>query len=370
MTEATPTQDPAVRRLRLRYAGTCGRCGAGLAAGSTASYDKAAKAVFCLDCPPPTPDPAAAPTAATDPAPTPDAVPVPAEPPPEAPYSMGRAAGGALREYHRRHDAREDRIRLAHPRTAGLRLALSDDPQPTRAWARGAVGELRLGGHLDALAGPTLRVLHDRRIPGSRANIDHIVIAPAGVFVVDAKRYLDQRPALRVDGGLLRPRVERLIVGGLDRTKLVDAVRTQVGRVRAALVEATAVPVHGVLCFLDADFPVIGGDFSISGVTVVWPKRLSTILLQPGPLDEPTIAELQRTLAAALPAYEPPPGTPGEEAEHLAEPPRRRLLPHLIRPLISLAMLGLLAWSASSGALATLAGLAADAFMSVLSADR
>ncbi|MEO6532232.1 MAG: nuclease-related domain-containing protein [Pseudolysinimonas sp.] len=33
------------------------------------------------------------------------------------------------------------------------------------------------------------RCLRDRRIPGSKANIDHVVRAPRGVFVIDAKRY-------------------------------------------------------------------------------------------------------------------------------------------------------------------------------------
>jgi len=37
-----------------------------------------------------------------------------------------------------------------------------------------------------------LWILHDRRIPGSRANIDHIVVAPSGVWIIDAKRYSDQ----------------------------------------------------------------------------------------------------------------------------------------------------------------------------------
>ena len=31
--------------------------------------------------------------------------------------------------------------------------------------------------------------LHDRRVPGTRGNIDHIVVGPAGVFVIDAKNY-------------------------------------------------------------------------------------------------------------------------------------------------------------------------------------
>ena len=32
-------------------------------------------------------------------------------------------------------------------------------------------------------------MLHDRRIPGTRANIDHIAVASSAVWVIDAKRY-------------------------------------------------------------------------------------------------------------------------------------------------------------------------------------
>ncbi|WP_249934607.1 nuclease-related domain-containing protein [Microbacterium ulmi] len=32
--------------------------------------------------------------------------------------------------------------------------------------------------------------MHDRRIRGTRANIDHIVIGPPGVWVIDAKRWV------------------------------------------------------------------------------------------------------------------------------------------------------------------------------------
>jgi hypothetical protein len=41
-------------------------------------------------------------------------------------------------------------------------------------------------------------VLHDLRIPGSRANVDHLVIGPTGVWVVDSKSY---RARLRVRRG-------------------------------------------------------------------------------------------------------------------------------------------------------------------------
>jgi len=42
---------------------------------------------------------------------------------------------------------------------------------------------------LDNCCRPEVVVLHDRAIPGSRANIDHIGIGPTGVWVIDTKRY-------------------------------------------------------------------------------------------------------------------------------------------------------------------------------------
>ena len=154
---------------------------------------------------------------------------------------------------------------------------------------------------LERIAGPELRVLHDRRIPRTTANIDHLVICPSGVFVVDSKRYVDRRPELRVEGGILRPRVELLMVGGRDRTTLVDGADKQVGLVRAALADQPDVPVRGMLCFIDADWPLIGGDFMVRDVGVLWPKKLSRLLTAPGPLAPDRIAELQWQLHEALP---------------------------------------------------------------------
>ena len=238
------TQEPVPdeKRMRLRYAGTCRLCAEPLPAGTDAVYERSTKTVRCIDC-------------ATDAAAVPDT-----------------AGGSARREYERRKGDREQRVRAAHPKLGGLILALTDDPQSTRAWAQGALGEELMAQRLAELP-DSFRVLHDRRIPGSRANIDHVVVGPTGVWVIDAKRYKDQRPALEVQGGFIRPRVERLRVGGRDRTKLVDGVQSQVRRVSTAL-DASAPPVTGALCFLEADWPLIGGSFTVDGVHVLWPKLL------------------------------------------------------------------------------------------------
>src|SRR5690349_11847768 len=101
------------------------------------------------------------------------------------------AAGGSARnEYDRRRNARAERVRSKHKRLGGVILALTDEPQSTTAWARGAEGERLLGAGLDRLAPHGVATLHDRlQRRGAKANIDHLAIAASGIWIIDAKRY-------------------------------------------------------------------------------------------------------------------------------------------------------------------------------------
>jgi hypothetical protein len=62
-------------------------------------------------------------------------------------------------------------------------------------------------------------------VPCSRANIDHVVIGPVGVYVVDAKRYKNAKVAIRRTGGLFSPVREQLSLAGRDKTKLACCTR-------------------------------------------------------------------------------------------------------------------------------------------------
>lgn len=183
--------------------------------------------------------------------------------------------------------------------TGRLILAVSDDPQSTKAWAVGAQGEQRLGRRLDSVTGPTVQALHDRRILRTRANIDHIVTCPSGVFVIDAKRYKG-RPQLRVDGGIIRERTEKLLVGSRDCSKLVDGLLKQAKLVRTAI-EDESIPVRAFLCFVDAYWPLFGGSFTTRDVAVLWPKKLADIITAPGPGQKQAIATIHAGLAKAFP---------------------------------------------------------------------
>jgi hypothetical protein len=70
----------------------------------------------------------------------------------------------------------------------------------------------------------------------------------------------------------------------------VDGVHKQVDIVRDLVGD---VPVTGALCFVEADWPLVGGSFSTRGVHVLSPKRLTKVLSEQsaGDVDEAQMRE-------------------------------------------------------------------------------
>jgi nuclease-like protein len=62
----------------------------------------------------------------------------------------------------------------------------------TLAWRHGAAGERRTARLLAPLERHGYQVFHDLAVPGSPANVDHVVVGPTGVYVIDSKRYRGQ----------------------------------------------------------------------------------------------------------------------------------------------------------------------------------
>lgn len=279
----------SLKIMALRCPDRCG-CGAELAVGERAAWNRASRTVLCLPCAGAEVTPASA---------APPNVPMP-EP---AAIDLGSAGASAQAEFERRHDKREAAIRSAHPRIGGLILALTDDPQSTRAWASGAAGERRFGAAM-AEHGDAVIALHDRRVPRSRANIDHIVVGPSGVFVVDAKRYKDASINIRRSGGLFSPVREQLMVGGRDKTKLVEAMTWQVDAVRTALngkPEFTETPIVAALCFIDGQFPLFG-TLTVRGVEIRGLRGIAKLVTRDGPFDRAARESIARHLSDRLPA--------------------------------------------------------------------
>ncbi|WP_197984174.1 hypothetical protein [Aeromicrobium sp. CFBP 8757] len=114
MSNASPA---AEKRMRLRFAGTCRVCGIDIPAKVAAVYERSTKTVRCL---------------AHDERPD---VPVV-----DGSLDVGTPGASARREFERRRDGRERRVRARHPRIGSFMLAVSDEPQSTAAWNTGALG--------------------------------------------------------------------------------------------------------------------------------------------------------------------------------------------------------------------------------------
>jgi hypothetical protein len=72
----------------------------------------------------------------------------------------------------------------------GLAWLLWFRPSPaTLAWRHGAEGERRTARLLAPLERRGYQIFHDLAVPGSAANVDHLVVGPTGVYVIDSKRY-------------------------------------------------------------------------------------------------------------------------------------------------------------------------------------
>ncbi len=275
--DASVRSCPPVNQWLVKYDGPCAQCGRTLVRGMPAIWDRATQTMHCIECP-----------QAGDPAPEPE-------------IDHGTGGRSARAEYERRSAKRDAAIsdRWGTGFAAKVVRALSTEPQTTRAWAIGAAGEEKLAHELAAV--PGLQVLNDRRVRGTRGNIDHIVIAPAGVFVVDAKNHRG-RIDIRNRGWFLRPDW-RLMIGGRDCSKMADNMAWQVDAVIDALGGADPIPpVTPVLCFLEADWPLIGAPDEFHGVRLEGPRSIKRLVTATAVLDEAEIVALTAILATALPA--------------------------------------------------------------------
>lgn len=299
---------PWVKMLVLRRQDSCVSCGRTVHAGERAGWDSGSKTVTCLSC---------LGTASTATESSNQAFPEPSA----LAFDRGTAGRSVTREaerrsarYERQQEERvtadrvwRSRIKAEHPIAGRLAAAVTPKvraepaPQHVQAWVTGAPGERKVGEALDAIAG--IVALHDRHKPGSRSNIDHIAVTPAGVWVIDAKVRPGKRLELRNKGGLFA-RDERLIIGGRDETKLVESMGWQVETVRQScadlLVDAVVQP---ALCFVDATVGWLDRQpWTVRGVVVCWRAVLPELLLRPGPLDGRRMSELAERIATRLPS--------------------------------------------------------------------
>jgi Nuclease-related domain len=148
---------------------------------------------------------------------------------------------------------------------AGWALRFRPSPDAI-AWRRGAAGERRTAALLKPLERHGWAVLHDLAVPGSQANIDHLVIGPGGVFAIDSKQY---RGRLQLDA------VGKLWSG---RHPLAPALRAASWEAdqAAKLLPDPGMAVVPIVAVHGAQVP--RGKVVIDGVPIVPARRLPSML--------------------------------------------------------------------------------------------
>jgi len=142
----------------------------------------------------------------------------------------------------------------------------------TAAWRRGAKGERRTARALRPLVRAGWMVLHDVAIPQSRANGDHLLIGPPGVFLVDSKAW-HGRITLGADGSAWH--------NGHPMGGVLETVRWEAEQ----LAETIGAPVIPMLCVHDTQLP--WGELYVAGIPVLTPGRLvATLRALPPHIDE------------------------------------------------------------------------------------
>lgn len=132
-------------------------------------------------------------------------------------------------------------------------------------WERGAEGERRVGEILNRLP-PEFVVFHDLRIPNSKANVDHLVVGPGGVWAIDTKNY-----AYPVTIGSGKG-AGTLWTGRHRMTRTLETAAWEA----AAVAEQIGHPVEPLLCIIAPSLPKRAFDFG--GLRICSPTSLPTEL--------------------------------------------------------------------------------------------
>ena len=203
--------------------------------------------------------------------------------------------------------------------------------------AKGDEGEAIVRARLDRLP-PPFRVQHNLDVPGSTANIDHLVIGPGGLVNVDSKNW----------SGPVRSWKDSLWFGGNPIGKTIETSKWE----SSVLGERLDEPVSTVLCFVQGNLasPAI----PVAGATAVNLEALiSHLTSQPvrlGPIEIERLA--RRTEVLVRPSPSPSSIVPtSTTAVRVDDPPKLQRRP-LVRPSLRYAALVMIGFAAISGATA------------------
>jgi Nuclease-related domain len=172
-------------------------------------------------------------------------------------------------------------VGLAVAALVGWRLRFRPSEQ-ARTWQRGAHGERRTAHLLERLTRDGFVVFHDLAVPGNTsANVDHLVIGPSGVFVIDSKQWtgsvhqgadgLAWHNHYPLDRTLETIRWEAQVIGRLLSTRIAALVCVHGAHVQGGGLHAQGVaivPAHLLRGALGDDRVLSDADVDLMATTV------------------------------------------------------------------------------------------------------
>jgi hypothetical protein len=172
-----------------------------------------------------------------------------------------------------------------------------------RPFVRRSGRDRRTRDRLEFVEDEGIILLNDRRIPGSRSPIKYIAVAPAGVFVIDARDVKGLVHSKR-PGPMSALGPDELHIGRRNCTPILDTIGQQVDAVRQALGTkpwAADIPVHAMLCLTRAQWG-FASPMEFGEVWVGWPKLVGPRVKSPILMDSPMVNEVSMILTDRLPS--------------------------------------------------------------------
>ncbi|MDQ0771104.1 hypothetical protein QF031_003853 [Pseudarthrobacter defluvii] len=193
-------------------------------------------------------------------------------------------------------DGAAEQSRLAAERVARLKRQLDQAERSTKSWDAGAVGEQVVADKLSELVPRGWYVLHDVHWPGRpKANLDHVLVGPGGVVVVDSKNWTGE---VRVASGVLWQ-------GRYARTQAVEGALAQCAAVASVLPPPHRRLVRPLICMATQPdlFGITDSDVAVAGSQRV----VGAIEALPAVLDQQSVVGLYEQLGQQL-THEQEPG--------------------------------------------------------------
>jgi hypothetical protein len=192
-------------------------------------------------------------------------------------------------------DSARDQARRLREAAAALQRKAAWAARRADDFEAGGLGETAVAEALAPISAKGWYLLHDRLAPMG-GNIDHLAVGPAGVAVIDAKRWTEPVTIEKT----------RLLANGVNRTAALEAISRQVAEVKTALAEKHPdVKVRGFLA-LAAELDLERSVETVGEVRVVGLRHLPGCL-QRGErlLSASAVESVFRVVSVGFPPAEP-----------------------------------------------------------------